>query len=430
MRILVIGSGGREHAIGHALARSPRRPELFFAPGNPGTAALGHNIAIPATDDSAMLEMARDRRIELTIVGPEVPLVRGIVDRFEAEGLRIVGPTAAAARLEGSKAFSKDFMQRNGIPTAAYRTFRSDEYDAAEAYLRETGAPIVLKASGLAGGKGAVVCETLEHARETLDAMLLDHSFGEAGDEVVIEEFMEGEEASVFILTDGEQYLLLPPAQDHKRVGEGDTGPNTGGMGAYAPAPVMTARMMNRACREVIEPTLAGMMAEGAPYRGILYVGLMITADGPRVVEYNCRLGDPEAQVVLPMLETDFVDVFERIADRRLGGISMRTSAGAAATVVLASSGYPGTYETGHEIENLKAAAAMPGVIVFHAGTRVEEGRTLTAGGRVLNVTGIGDDLPEALRRAYAAADAISFTGKYFRRDIGHRALEREGAPR
>jgi phosphoribosylamine---glycine ligase len=425
MRILVVGGGGREHAIAYVLSNSPSRPELFFAPGNPGTAALGQNVAIPANDISNLLTFAVESEIDLTIIGPEQPLVSGVVDRFKAEGLRIMGPTADAARLEGSKAFAKAFMERNNIPTAGYRVFSSEQFEDAVGYLDELGAPVVLKASGLAGGKGAVVCETRKQARETLEAMLLEHRFGDAGDVVVIEEFMEGEESSVFVLTDGAHYLLLPPAQDHKRIGERDTGPNTGGMGAYAPAPVMTGSLIRQVCREVIEPTLRGMQDEGYPYSGILYVGLMMTSSGPKVVEFNCRLGDPEAQAVLPLMDADFVDVFGRIADGDLAGASLRTAYGAAATVVLASEGYPGTFQTGLAIDGIEEAARNEHTLVFHSGTRSVGDGMETAGGRVVAVTGLGDNLEQALSRAYTAADAISFKGKYLRRDIGFRALER-----
>lgn len=426
MRILIIGSGGREHALGWALARSPRTPDLYFAPGNAGTAALGRNVPLGAGDRTALRDFAAAEGIDLTIVGPEQPLVAGIVDDFEAAGLPVVGPSAAAARLEGSKAFSKAFMQRHDIPTAAYRTFGADDYAAARAYLEAQGAPVVLKASGLAAGKGAIVCMTRAEAQAALDAILRERQFGAAGEEVVIEAFMEGEEASVFALTDGTHYALLAPAQDHKRVGEGDTGPNTGGMGAYAPAPVVTAAVLARVRREVIEPTLAGMAAEGHPYRGILYCGLMITAAGPKVVEFNCRLGDPEAQVVLPLLKTDPVTLFEKLASGRLDEVILELHAGAAACVVLASGGYPEAYERGFPIEGLEAAGAGPEVAVFHAGTKQDgAGRVVTAGGRVLGVTALGDDLQGALGRAYEAVAQIHFEGMQYRRDIGRKGLAR-----
>lgn len=424
MRILVVGGGGREHALAWALARSPHRPDLFIAPGNPGTAALGRNVPIDAADVGALRDFAIAERIDLTVVGPEQPLVAGIVDAFEAAGLAIVGPTAAAARLEGSKAFAKAFMARHGIPTAAYRTFGAADYDAAAAYLEAHGAPVVLKASGLAAGKGAVVCATLEEAHATLDELLRRRVFGEACDEVVVEAFMEGEEASLFALCDGRDYVLLASAQDHKRVGEGDTGPNTGGMGAYAPAPVATDAVVARARREIIEPVLAGMAAEGCPFRGFLYCGLMITHEGPKVVEFNCRMGDPETQVVLPLLETDLVDLLSAAAEGRLAGVHAAQRPGAAACVVLASEGYPGAYPKGRPIDGLADAAALDDVVVFHAGTKQDgDGRVVSAGGRVLAVTGIGADLAEALDRAYAAVAHVRFEGMHFRRDIGRKGL-------
>jgi phosphoribosylamine--glycine ligase len=318
MKILVIGSGGREHAIGLKLSQSPKKPALIFAPGNPGMAELGKCVPVAADDIKGLLDLALAGKPDLTVVGPEVPLVKGIVDAFQATGLTIFGPSAAAARLEGSKAFSKDFMARYGIPTAAYQTFR--ELEPARAYLAETGAPVVVKASGLAAGKGAVVCMALDEAHAALDSMLgPDAVFGEAGREVVIEEFMEGEEASVFAVCDGTNYVLLPAAQDHKRVFNDDKGPNTGGMGAYAPAPVMTPELLETTRRTIIDPTLEGMRQEGCPYQGVLFVGLMLSPGGPRVVEYNCRLGDPETQAVLPVWEGDLAELFLAAARGRVG---------------------------------------------------------------------------------------------------------------
>ncbi len=426
MRILIIGGGGREHALGYILAKDPSRPDLFFAPGNAGTADLGTNVDLVDGDDINLLAFIRKESIDLVIVGPEAPLVRGIANTLEKEGVLVVGPTASAARLEGSKSFSKDFMIRHGIPTAKHRTFHRSRYDEARAYIETEGAPIVLKASGLAGGKGAVVCRTLPEAIATLDAIFRTDVFGSAGDELVVEEFMVGEEASIFALCDGNTYSLLLPAQDHKAIGENDTGPNTGGMGAYTPAPIVDHGMLAEVERLVIEPTLRGMEAEGCPYKGVLFVGLMITDEGPRVIEYNCRLGDPEAQVVLPMLETSAVEMITAIANGELSQITLRNRPGAAATVVLASGGYPGAYQTGHEITGLDRAAEVDGVTVFHSGTRIDErGRILTAGGRVLSVTAIGETLDQALERAYSAADLISFEGKYARRDIGRKGLAR-----
>lgn len=428
MRILIIGSGGREHAIAHSLSASGGKHTLFAAPGNGGICEMASTVPIRADDIENLVRFARAEQIDLTIAGPEQPLVLGIADRFEQEGMAIMGPSAAAARLEGSKAFAKAFMQRCGIPTAQYRTFGADEYDEAVAYIRESGAPVVVKASGLAAGKGAVVCATVDEALETLRFMLREQGFGAAGAEVVVEEYMEGEEASLFALCDGEDYALLAPAQDHKRVGEGDTGPNTGGMGAYAPVPVVTDELLAVARDRIVAPTLQGMAEEGYPYRGVLYCGLMLTADGPRVIEYNCRFGDPEAQVVLPLLASDALEAFEATARGGLRGATLSLKPGAAACVVLASGGYPGRYETGFPIRGLNNARAERDVLVFHAGTasgRQEGGpdELITSGGRVLGVTGLGGDLREALDRAYEAAGRISFENMQFRRDIGKRGL-------
>jgi phosphoribosylamine--glycine ligase len=424
MRILVVGSGGREHALVRALARSDRAEALYAAPGNPGTAQHATNVGIPSDDIDGLVEFVRTDEIDLTIVGPEQPLVEGIVDAFGEAGLRIVGPTAAAARLEGSKAFADQFMARHDVPTADFRVFAADEYEAASAFLDEVGAPIVVKADGLAAGKGAFVCDTLEEAHDALDQIVEDRAFGAAGDQVVIEEKMDGEEVSIFALTDGSHYVLLTPSQDHKPIGEGGTGPNTGGMGAFSPAPLVDGALLTRICREIVEPTLQGMEAEGTPYRGVLYCGLMITDDGPKVVEYNCRLGDPEAQVVLPLVESDLVDIFESIAEGDLQSGSLRASSGAAACVVLASDGYPIEYETGFEITGIEAAESLPEVSVVHAGTRLrEDGVLVTDGGRVLGVTARGGDLPEALERAYEGVEAVDFEGKTVRRDIGEKGL-------
>ncbi len=424
MRILVVGSGGREHALVWYLSKSAEVERIFAAPGNAGTGQAAENVDLKASDVDALLTFARKNEVDLTIVGPEKPLVLGIVDRFRHEGLGIVGPTAGAARLEGSKAFAKAFMKRHGIPTAAHRTFEAERLDEAVEYVEQQGAPIVVKASGLAGGKGAIVCTSVSEAREALTMIVRDREFGPAGEEVVVEEYMEGEEASVFALTDGRDYVVLAPAQDHKQIGEGDRGPNTGGMGAYAPAPVVTDEILEQVRRSIIEPTLRAMDEEGDPYTGVLYCGLMITSEGPKVVEFNCRLGDPEAQVLLPLFAGDGAALFRAMAGGNLGSIEGSRRSGSAVCVVLASAGYPGDYETGFPIDGLDQAASLPDVHVFHAGTKLDDrGRVVTAGGRVLGVTALADDLQSALERAYAATALISFDGMQYRRDIGRKGL-------
>ena len=418
MRILIVGSGGREHALSWAMRGAHT---LFIAPGNAGTSGLGQNIPIGASQIEELAEFAHQEQIDLAVIGPEVPLALGLADAL-AEGSRAVfGPSAKAAEIESSKAFAKAFMQRHQVPTADWRAFSATEVEAAREHVRAMDGRCVVKASGLAAGKGAIVCTDEAAAEQAVVEMMVEGSFGEAGDEVVLEELMEGEEVSLFALTDGDDYVLLAPAQDHKRIHEGDLGPNTGGMGAYAPAPVADEALIDTARRSIIEPVLIGMASEGRPYKGCLYAGLMVTADGPRVVEFNCRFGDPEAQVVLPLLDVDPVELLHRAATGGLGNMRVAEPSGAAACVVLASGGYPGSYQKGFGINGLAAAQEVPGAVVFHAGTRMEGDDIVTAGGRVLGVTAVGANLDIALDRAYEAVEVIHFEGMQFRRDIGYR---------
>ena len=419
MNILVIGSGGREHALYWKLSESPQTEQIYAIPGNPG---MGASAEIALDDHAAILRFVKEHEIGLVVVGPEVPLMNGLVDELEAAGIRAFGPRANAAEIEGSKSFAKDLMKKYGIPTARYEVFTAAE--PARAYIRQEGAPIVVKADGLAAGKGVIVAMTEQEALDAVDAIMEDHSFGDAGARVVIEEFMEGEEASLLAFTDGTTIRPMISAQDHKRAYDGDRGPNTGGMGTYAPAPVMTPEMTERAVEEILKPTIAAMAKEGRVYRGCLYLGLMVTADGPKVVEFNARFGDPETQVVLPLLDSDLVAIMCACADGTLADVPIRWKDGAAVCVVLASGGYPGHYEKGQEIHGLADAEAM-GALVFHAGTAMKDGKLVTNGGRVLGVVGRGADISSAVDAAYAAAAKISFKDAYYRKDIAHRALER-----
>ncbi|HET7611488.1 MAG TPA: phosphoribosylamine--glycine ligase [Rhodanobacteraceae bacterium] len=426
MKILVIGSGGREHALAWKLAQSPRVSDVVVAPGNAGTAGEPgmRNAAVAATDLDGLLQLTRDEQVDLTVVGPEAPLVAGIVDRFRAAGLRIFGPAAAASALEGSKAFAKAFLERHGIPTARHAVFT--ERGPALDYVRSQGVPIVIKADGLAAGKGVVVATTLQAAEDALRGMLDAHAFGDAGARVVIEEYLEGEEASYIVMADGAHALPMASSQDHKRRDEGDLGPNTGGMGAYSPAPVVTPDVEQRILRGIIRPTLRGMAAEGAPFTGFLYAGLMIDKDGaPKVIEFNVRFGDPECQPILMRLESDLVDLVEAALEGRLDQARARWDPRPSLGVVVAAQGYPDRPRKGDVISGL-ADAAGPDVKVFHAGTDLDApDRVVTAGGRVVTVCALGDDLPQARDRAYAAVDRIRFDGAFCRRDIGHRALAR-----
>jgi len=425
MNILVIGSGGREHALAWRLAQSPKAQKIYVAPGNGGTARDPHLVNVDLTDVKALADFAEREKITLTVVGPEAPLAAGVVDEFRARGLRIFGPTKAAAQLESSKAFAKDFMKRHHIPTAFYDTFT--DATAAHAYVDTHGAPIVIKADGLAAGKGVVVAMTLEEAHEAIDFMLLDNQLGvqhnEGGARVVIEEFLEGEEASFIVLSDGKHVSVLATSQDHKRLLDGDEGPNTGGMGAYSPAPVVTPNVHAKAMQEIIQPTLAGMAKDGIPFTGFLYAGLMIDAQGnPKTLEFNCRMGDPETQPIMMRLKSDLVDVFLHATDGTLDEVELQWDRRFALGVVVAAGGYPLTPKKGERITGLPADA--DDAMVFHAGTTLVDGQVLTNGGRVLCVTALGDSAKLAQQRAYDYLQGISFDGMQFRSDIGWRAVK------
>jgi len=421
MKILLIGGGGREHAIALSLKKSPLCTELVCAPGNPGMASLGKCLPVDVENPKSIAEIAKNEKVDFTIIGPEIPLVAGVVDEFKKQEMLIFGPTSAAARLEGSKAFSKEFMKRHNIPTAAYETFT--DLQKAKDYIIEHGSPIVVKASGLAAGKGAIVCTSEKEALNAVEEMLGEKAiFGESGKTIVIEEFMEGEEASIFAVCDGKDYVLLASAQDHKRIFDDDAGPNTGGMGAYSPAPLVTKEMLEKIKKDIVEPTLQNMAKEGNPYIGILFVGIMATKNGPKVVEYNCRLGDPETQVVLAVYKGDLLDLFYKAATGKLNEIAETEPQGYAAVVVIASKGYPGKYESGKAITGIDEAEKK-GAVILHAGTKLQIGELQTAGGRVLGVVGKGITLKAALDIAYSGVSEIKFEGAHFRSDIGKKGL-------
>jgi phosphoribosylamine--glycine ligase len=422
MNVLLIGAGGREHALAWALSASPLLTKLFCAPGNAGIAEVAACVPLDPADHAAVIRFCRDQRIDLVVIGPEAPLVAGLGDALGDSGIRYFGPTRAAAQLEGSKGFTKDLCREANIPTAAYGRFT--EREAAKAYLASRGLPIVIKADGLAAGKGVVIATTHTEAEAAIDACL-SGAFGAAGSEVVIEEFLQGEEASFFALCDGVTALALASAQDHKRVGDGDTGPNTGGMGAYSPAPIMTHEMTDRVMREIIMPTVKTMAARGTPFKGVLFAGLMITASGPKLIEYNVRFGDPETQVLMMRLKSDLLAALLATADGVLSNFDLRWSDDAALTVVMAANGYPGAPLKGTEIKGLDAAKLVPNVEIFHAGTRRDGARLLADGGRVLNVTGRGRTVSEARDAAYAAIEKIDWPDGFYRKDIGWRALQR-----
>ncbi len=421
MNILIVGSGGREHALAWKLRQSSLVDRLYVAPGNAGTAEVAENLPVGAEDVEGLLAAAQERRIGLTVVGPEAPLAAGIVDRFEAAGLAVFGPSQRAAQLESSKVFSKDLMARHGIPTAAYRTFRAME--AALAYARECRYPLVVKASGLAAGKGVIICAGPAEAEDALRRAMVDGEFGTAGEEVVIEECLQGQEASVLAFTDGRIVRPMVVAQDHKALLDGDRGPNTGGMGSYAPAPIVGPELLQEVTATVLQPTIDGLRREGILYRGVLYAGLMLTADGPKALEFNVRFGDPEAQVILPLLEGDLLPILQACLDGTLSNVGIRWAARHCLCIVIASGGYPGSYRKGLPIEGLNAAAQVPEAVVFHAGTARQGEQVVSAGGRVLGVTALGDTLAQAADRAYRAVECVRLEGMYYRRDIGAKAL-------
>lgn len=422
MRVLVVGSGGREHALAWALSRSPAVSALYVAPGNAGTRELATNIPIPAEDVITLGQHCREERYDLVVVGPEVPLAAGLADMLRADGIRVFGPSEQCAQIEASKAFSKDFMREHSIPTAAYAIF--DDYDEARRYLDKHGAPIVVKASGLAAGKGVIVCKTMDEAHQALNTIMKKRAFGVAGDTVVLEDCLTGQEASVLAFTDGEIVVPMVVAQDHKAAYDGDRGPNTGGMGCYAPANLVNGATVARVVDKVLQPAVDGLRARGCRYVGVLYAGLMLHEDEFHVLEFNCRFGDPEAQVILPLLETDLVEIMQACIDGRLDQVEVRWRDQHAVCVVMASDGYPASYRKGLLIEGLDEAAAQANTVIFHAGTRIENGRVLTDGGRVLGVTAWDDTLAAAMARAYEAVERIHWPGAMYRTDIGSKGLQ------
>lgn len=422
MQVLVIGGGGREHALAWKASQSASVEKVYCVPGNPGIAEIAECVKLDITDNEALVRFAKEHNIDLTIVGPEVPLANGIVDAFRRQGLAIFGPTQAAAQIEGSKSFAKDLMKKYHIPTAKFEVFT--EAEAAKAYIVEQGAPIVIKADGLAAGKGVVVAMTLDEALEAVDMMMCDNAFGSAGAQVVIEEFLSGEEASILTFCDGTTIVPMISSQDHKRAYDNDEGPNTGGMGTYAPAPVVTADILARVQKEILEPTVAAMKAEGMPYTGCLYAGLMITENGPKVIEFNARFGDPETQVVLPLLNSDMVEIMLACVNGTLDKLDIKWKNEAAVCVVMAAGGYPQSYHKGDVISGLDTAAEQ-GAIVFHAGTAQDGDNIVTNGGRVLGVTALGNDIRQAVDHAYQAVKSIRFDNVHYRNDIAYRAIAR-----
>ncbi len=424
MKILVIGGGGREHALVWKIAQSPAVRKIYCAPGNAGIAKQAECLPFSAEDVNPLADWAEKERIDLTVVGPEAPLTLGIVDTFEARGMKIFGPSRKAAELEGSKAFAKDLMKKYGIPAGESETF--EDHGAAVRYVRDKGAPLVVKADGLAAGKGVIICRTVEEALAALDLIMVKKAFGQAGKKAVVEEFLEGEEASFLAFSDGETALPLPTSQDHKAIYDGDQGPNTGGMGAYSPAPVVSEKIHREVMNTVVIPAVRGMAAEGRRYRGVLYAGLIIRDGKPKVLEFNARLGDPETQPLLMRMKSDLIPVLQATTEGKLAGLKVEWDSRPTVCVVMASGGYPGSYEKGKVISGLEEAAKVPGAFVFHAGTALKGGAVVTNGGRVLGVTALGEGIGEAIRRAYDAAARISWEGAYYRKDIGQKALVRE----
>ena len=421
MKILVVGSGGREHALVWKINQSPRVSKIYCAPGNGGISSLAECVDIQATDIHSLLKFAKQERVRLTVVGPEVPLTMGIVDEFEKEGLRIFGAGKKSAEIEGSKAFAKNLMRKYGIPAAEYRTFTSR--DEAAGYIRERKTPLVIKADGLAAGKGVIPAKSIEEALDAVDIILVKRAFGEASKKIVVEEFLTGEEASFLVFTDGESVIPLPPSQDHKPIFDEDKGPNTGGMGAYSPAPIVTEDLHEQIMKEIIQPAISAMAAEGRKYKGVLYAGLMITDGKAKVLEFNARFGDPETQPLLMRMKSDIIPVLEATIDGNLSQIKVEWDERAAVCVVMASEGYPGSYQKGFEITGLEEISKMPGVEVFHAGTVIKDGKTISSGGRVLGVTALEHGIKDAIGLAYRAVKDIRWEGVYYRQDIGRRAL-------
>jgi len=421
MRVLVVGSGGREHAIVWKLVQSPQVEKVFCTPGNGGIARIAECVDIDATDIKTLVHFAQKKKIDLTVVGPELPLTLGIVDRFREKGLAIFGPTKKAAEIESSKGFAKNFMAKYRIPTAEYKIF-SDPEEVIQ-YIHKKEPPLVLKADGLAAGKGVLICNSRDEAYDGVDKIMRQKVFGNAGNRLIVEEFLRGEEASVLSITDGENLVILPPAQDHKPIFEGDKGPNTGGMGAYAPAPVVSPKLLRTIREKILLPTVLGMKEEGRLYQGVLYAGLMITPEGPKVLEFNCRFGDPETQAILPLLETDIVEIIEASIEGRIRDISLAVRNEAAVCVIIASGGYPGSYEKGKIIYGLDQIPSD--ILVFHAGSKIKGKDIVTAGGRVLGVTALSSTIETAIEKVYKAVGKITFDGAYYRRDIGYKALRR-----